>query len=116
MPDHPQFARDLGIDGNRLQVFLDRGWITPPILGGKPVYRDVDVARAALINDLSVEMGVWDDDIDLVLDLLDQLYDLRSALNTLIDALEHQPWDVRRDIVEDALKMNRVPLSSRSLS
>jgi chaperone modulatory protein CbpM len=81
MLDLPKLARELRVDSERLQIFIDRGWIAPPILEGRPVFRDVDVARAALIADLADAMGVNDEGVDLVLDLLDQLYSLRFALS-----------------------------------
>ncbi len=93
------------VDVARLQVFIDRGWLSPPMLEGQPAFRDVDVARAALIADLA-DMGVNDDGVDLVLDLLDQLYSLRLALSDLIDALEVQPRGVRSHLVNDARKLH----------
>ncbi|ACP21547.1 conserved hypothetical protein (plasmid) [Sinorhizobium fredii NGR234] len=106
--DYQEFARDLRIDMERLQVFIDRGWISPAMPEGRPMFRDVDLARAALIADLANEMGVNDEGVDLVLDLLDQLYSLRFAFSNLIDALEVQPRDVRRHVVNDAQKLNRL--------
>ncbi|MDX2265510.1 MAG: chaperone modulator CbpM [Hyphomicrobiales bacterium] len=88
--DDRQFARELCIDMNRLHVFIARGWISPLILDGRPVFGDVDLARAALIVDLRNEMGINDEGIDVVLDLIDQLYRLRFALGSLIDALERE--------------------------
>lgn len=85
---------------------MDRGWISPPILDGRPVIRDVDIARAALIADLADEMGVNEEGVDLVLDLLDQLYSLRLALGNLIDALEVQPRGVRIHLVNDARRLH----------
>lgn len=90
----------------RLRVFIDRGWISPLILDGRPIFRDVDLARAALIADLANEMGINDEGVDVVLDLLDQLYSLRFAFSILIDALEVQPRGIRRHVVNDAKKLN----------
>lgn len=105
MLDQPEFARELRVDGARLQIFIDRGWISPPVLEGRPVFRDVDVARVALIADLSDKMGVNEEGVDIVLDLLDQLYSLRFAFGNLIDALEVQPRGVRRHLVNDARRL-----------
>ncbi|MGQ2904787.1 MAG: chaperone modulator CbpM [Neoaquamicrobium sediminum] len=105
MLDQPEFARERRVDSERLQIFIDRGWISPPIVEGRPAFRDVDVARAALIADLADEMGVNDEGVDLVLDLLDQLYSLRFAFGNLIDALEVQPRGVRRHLVNDARRL-----------
>ena len=105
MVDQPEFAGAIRVDIERLQVFIDRGWVSAPILEGRQVIREVDAARAALIADLADEMGVNDEGIDLVLDLLDQLYGLRTALGNLIDALAVQPRGVRRHLVNDARRL-----------
>ena len=101
-----EFARNVRIDMERLRVFIDRGWLSPLNVDGKFMFRDVDVARAALIDDLANEMGVNDEGIDIALDLLDQLYGLRVAFSSLIEALEVQPHDVRRHVATDAQKLN----------
>lgn len=106
MLDHLESARDRRIDVQRLRIFIDRGWISPPVIEGRPVFRDVDMARAALVADLADEMGVNDEGVDLVLDLLDQLYGLRLAFGNLIDALEVQPCGVRVHLVNDARRLH----------
>lgn len=104
MFEQREFAKELRVDSKRLRIFMERGWIAPPIVDGRPAFRDVDVARAALIADL-VEMGVNDEGVDIVLGLLDQLYGLRTAFGNLIDALEVQPHGVRRHLVNDARRL-----------
>lgn len=105
MLDQSELVRKVHVRSERLQIFMDRGWISPPLLEGRPVLRDVDVARIALIADLADDMGVNDEGIDLVLDLLDQLYGLRLAFGNLIDALEVQPRGVRIHLVNDARRL-----------
>ncbi len=100
-----QFARHLRIDTERLRFLIDRGWIVPLEADGAQMFQDIDLARAALIADLAGDMGVNDEGIDLVLDLIDQLYSLRSALSALIEALEAQPRDIRSHVMKDAQKM-----------
>lgn len=104
MMDDEEFARDLQIDMARLRVFIDRSWISPLTIDGKTVFRDADLARAELIADLTVEMGINDEGVDVVLDLLDQLYSVRFAFINLIRGLEAQPASVRRHVVTDAQK------------
>lgn len=108
MMDHQEFARDLQIDMARLQVFIDRSWISPLIIDGRPLFRDIDVARAELIADLTSEMGINDEGVDVVLDLLDQLHSLRFAFNNLIEALEAQPLGIRSHVVTDAKKLRNI--------
>lgn len=100
-----QFARSIRIDADRLQVLIDRGWISPLVIDGRPMFQAADLTRAALIADLADDMGVNDEGIDLVLDLIDQLYSLRSAFSNLIDALEVQPGRTRRHVANDARKL-----------
>lgn len=105
MPGHHDFARELPIANGRLKVFIERGWISPPILGGQAVLREIDVARALLIVDLADVMGVNDEGVDLVLDLLDQLYSLRSAFGHLVDAIEVRPEGIRVHPTHDAQRL-----------
>ncbi len=113
--DHQEFARDLQIDMARLRVFVDRSWISPLVIDGKPIFRDIDVARAKLINDLTIDMGINEEGVDVVLDLLDQLHSLRFACSSLIETLEIQPLGVRRHKVTDAQKLRKLAkLGSRA--
>lgn len=78
--------------------------------------RDVDIARAALIVDLTDDMGLNEEGVDLVLDLLDQLYGLRSALAHLSDSLAVQPRGVRVHLVNDARRLARCATTGRTIS
>ncbi|MBB3320115.1 chaperone modulatory protein CbpM [Rhizobium sp. BK181] len=114
--DDREFAFLLQIDMARLGVFIDRSWISPFTIDGKTMFKDVDVARAELIADLTNEMGINDEGIDVVLDLLDQLHSLRFACNNLIEALETQPLGIRRHVVTDAQELRKLTmLRSRAL-
>lgn len=108
MMDHQEFARGLQIDIATLQVFIDRGWISPLILDERPTFRDFDLARGELIADLVNDMGINDEGVDVVLDLLDQLYSVRFALSSLIDALEVQPLGIRRHVATDSQKVTKL--------
>jgi len=103
-----EFARHVQIDMERLSLFIERGWISPLIVEGRHMFRDVDVARAALIGDLANDMAVNDEGIDVVLNLLDQLYGLRIALSSLMDALQLS-GDVRHHIATDPQKLDPLP-------
>jgi len=61
---------------------------------------DVDLARAHLIHDLK-RLGVNDEGIPVVLDLVDQLHGLRRTLRDLLSAIHAQPQAMRRGIVAD---------------
>ena len=48
-----------------------------------------------LIHDLRHGMDIGEDTIPLVLSLLDQVYELRAQLQSVLRAVEAQPADVR---------------------
>jgi chaperone modulatory protein CbpM len=101
-----EFARRARIDTERLRFLVDCGWISPLTTDGKVAFQEADVARAALIADLGEELGVNDDGIDVVLNLVDQLYSLRLAFSSMLEALQAQPAPVKRHIVKDAQKLD----------
>lgn len=88
MSSEEDFAVRARIDIARLRVWIDEGWIVPSRVGGQLVFRDVDVARAALIRDLDVMMGVNDEGIGVILALVDQLHMLRRDFDTVVEALK----------------------------
>ncbi|WP_378943197.1 MerR family transcriptional regulator [Mesorhizobium sp. ANAO-SY3R2] len=88
MSSEEEFAGRARIDITRLQVWLDEGWIVPSRIGGDAVFSEVDLARAALIRDLDVLMGVNDEGIGVILGLVDQLHMLRRDFDTMVEALK----------------------------
>jgi len=88
MLESEEFARVLHMERERLDLFIAHGWVTPLIVDGRPMFQDVDLARAALIIDLTDDLGINKEGVDVVLNLLDQLYGLRIALAELFDLLE----------------------------
>jgi chaperone modulatory protein CbpM len=75
--------------------WVERGWVHPDSEESGFTFREIDIARVYLIHDLRREMEVPEDTIPLVLSLLDQVYDLRSRLRTVLRAVEQQPPDIR---------------------
>lgn len=77
-----------------LIAWIDRGWISPG-----PAFADIDLARIRMIHDMRTLMRIEDETIPLVLSLLDQIYDLRGRLRSVLRAIEAQPAPVREQIV-----------------
>lgn len=91
------------------QLYARIGTLTPPRLTAwlrarivRPVqseqgnlYREVDVARLALLCDLAEDYRLDEDGMQLVMSLLDQAHQLRSDMRLLLGALAQQPPDVR---------------------
>ena len=89
------------VDRVELSRWVELGWVAPePREPEEPVFSDVDVARVCLICDLVHDMAVEEETVPLVLSLLDQVYSLRRQLNALTSAVQRQPEDVRRAILD----------------
>jgi chaperone modulatory protein CbpM len=78
-----------------LTTWVERGWVVPDTGEGGLVFREIDVARVRLILDLRRGMDVAEDAMPLVLSLLDQVYELRSRLKTVLRAVGAQPREVQ---------------------
>jgi chaperone modulatory protein CbpM len=79
--------------------WVERGWVLPDTAEAGFEFREIDVARVRLIRDLRRDMDVNEDAVPLVLSLLDQVYELRSTLKTVLRGLETQPREVQAAIL-----------------
>ena len=82
-----------------LTTWVERGWVIPDPAGASLEFREIDVARVRLIHDLRLGMDVGEDAMSLVLSLLDQVYELRSLMKSVLRAVEAQPHDVQAAIL-----------------
>ena len=80
-------------------TWVERGWVVPDADGADLEFHEIDVARVRLIHDLRHGMDVGEDAIPLVLSLLDQVYELRLRLKSVLRAVEAQPTEVQRAIL-----------------
>jgi chaperone modulatory protein CbpM len=95
-----EFVVHAPFDAEVLEAWIEAGWLLPRQDGAKRYFFDVDLARAHLIHDLA-RLGVNDEGIPVVLDLVDQLHGLRRTLHDLLSAIHAQPEAMRRLIVAD---------------
>ncbi len=79
-----------------LHAWIARGWVRPEReASGDWVFADIDIARIRLVHDLRRQLDIDEETLPVVLSLVDQVYDLRRALRTVMDAIESQPEPVR---------------------
>ncbi len=97
--DTEGFLRAARVDITVLETWIEAGWIVPRETELSR-FSPVDVARAQLIRDLKNDMGVNDEGIAIILDLVDQIHGLRGRLRELCGALSTRP-DVVRAIVAE---------------
>ena len=82
-----QFCSRVGIQHATLQVWVDEGWLVPRQADAGPELSEVDLARAYLIRELRDDLGVNDEGIGIILNLIDQVHGLRSMLQFLLGTL-----------------------------
>jgi chaperone modulatory protein CbpM len=85
------------LDAKALEAWIDAGWLAPGGEGAARRFSDIDLARAQLIRDLQEDLGVNDEGIDVILDLIDQVHGLRHTLRELLFSIHAQPETLRRD-------------------
>jgi chaperone modulatory protein CbpM len=96
-------ARFTDLGEAELVSWIERGWVRPERAEPDWIFEDIDVARVRLVHDLRHAMALNEDTIPLILSLLDQVYDLRDRLRTVLRAVDRQPDAVRQAVI-DALE------------
>jgi len=83
-----------------LRMWVREGWMKPSAGKEGPVFDELDVARARLICELKQDMGIRNDVLPVVLSLIDSLHQTRRDLQRLTQALEDQPPEVKRAVID----------------
>ena len=80
-----EFLLTAHLESDVLEAWIEAGWLLPRESREGRNFSEIDVARAQLIRDLQ-ELGVNDDGIPIILDLVDQLHGLRRMMRDLLSA------------------------------
>jgi chaperone modulatory protein CbpM len=84
-----------------LETWIEAGWLLPCREGDEHRFSDIDLARCHLIRDLKHDLGVNDEGIPVILDLIDQVHGLRRTLRSLLTTIEAQSDATRHRITAD---------------
>jgi len=103
------------LDAGVLETWIGAGWVVPRDDAETHRFAEIDVARAQLISDLKDDIGVNDEGVAIILDLIDQIHGLRGSLRDLSAALSAQPEAVRRAVAADLAPCRRVGPASRAV-
>ena len=87
------------LDQETLEVWIEEEWLVPSETAGEPAFSEADLARAKLIRDLIHDMGVNNEGVGVILNLLDQMHSLRKAMADMLPAMRERP--VPPDVDED---------------
>src|ERR1700723_1689975 len=83
MFDATELCRQLGIQRTALEAWIEAGWLRPVRARNDWRFSTIDLVRAQFILDLRDPMGVNDEGVAVILDLLDQIHGLRRALQAV---------------------------------
>lgn len=72
------------LDQETLEIWIEEEWLVPSETTDEPEFSEADLARAKLIQDLKHDMGVNDEGVGIILNLLDQMHSLRKAMADII--------------------------------
>ncbi|MBV9531375.1 MAG: hypothetical protein JO283_09955 [Bradyrhizobium sp.] len=86
-----EFLTRAGLERQTLEFWLEQRWLIPDQTSIEMTFSEMDLARAHLIRDMKVDLGVNDEGIDVILHLVDQLHGLRRALAQLKDVRATSP-------------------------
>jgi chaperone modulatory protein CbpM len=95
-----EFLRAAQVEASALEVWIEAGWVLPRGNAENGPFSEIDLARARLIRDLA-ELGVNDEGVPIILDLIDQLHGVRRALRDLLSTIAVEPEEARRQILSD---------------
>lgn len=93
-----EFQLRAEIETETLQAWIEARWLIPREGGTAPLFSEADLARVRLIRDLMRDLGINEDAVPVVLDLVDQVHGLRRALGGLVQAVRAQPEATQRQI------------------
>jgi chaperone modulatory protein CbpM len=93
-----EFLAAAHLEAGTLEAWIEAGWLLPRDRGEAGPFCEIDVARAQLIRDLR-ELGVNEEGIPIILDLVDQLHGVRGVLRDLLSTIGAQPEGQRRQIL-----------------
>jgi chaperone modulatory protein CbpM len=92
--DVREFLLRARLDAAALEAWVEAGWLAAGEDGG---FGELEVARACLIRDLRDDFGVNDEGVAIVLDLVDPLHGLRTALRRAALMLRALPEPLREE-------------------
>jgi chaperone modulatory protein CbpM len=88
------------IEAEVVQTWVAAGWLLPDQAGAAPQFTEIDLARAQLIRDLQRKLGINEEGVTVILDLVDQVHGLRRVLRELLSTIGAQPELERRRMIE----------------
>jgi chaperone modulatory protein CbpM len=93
-----------------VEAWIGEGWLRPQQTEGGLAFSEMDLARAELIRDLREDLGVNEEGVAIILDLVDQMYGLRRMLRELCEAIGAQPEELQQKMAVEILSRRPIHL------
>lgn len=78
-----EFLSLSGMGHETLTAWIKEEWLIPGGSVAEMSFSEIDIARARLIRDLKMDLGVNDEGVGVILNLVDQLHGMRRTLMEL---------------------------------
>jgi chaperone modulatory protein CbpM len=78
-----EFLSLSGMGHEMLTAWIEQEWLIPDDSSAEMRFSEIDIARARLIRDLKMDLGVNDEGVGVILNLVDQLHGIRRTLMEL---------------------------------
>ncbi|HXX50917.1 MAG TPA: chaperone modulator CbpM [Xanthobacteraceae bacterium] len=79
-----EFLLQAQLEDETLEAWIQEEWLIPGESAGEMTFSDADIARAQLITDLKNDLGVNNEGVGVILNLVDQIHGLRKVLTELL--------------------------------
>lgn len=90
-----------------VERWIARGLLRPSGTAETWSFEQIDVARARLLAELVGELGIDDETVETVVDLVDQVNTLRRQLDLVGHAIAEQPAATREAIAGALLRLGK---------
>ncbi len=87
------------VDRQELDIWIERSWVRPVRDERGWRFSETDLARVEMLCDLIHDLGLDREALDVVLPLLDQVYDLRRTVRVLTEAIGDLPQESRERVI-----------------
>jgi len=85
-----EFLYRAQLDQETLEIWIEEEWLVPGGTEAELQFSEADLARAELIRDLKRDLGVNDEGVGVILNLLDQVHSLRTVLAEVLQSVRER--------------------------
>ena len=90
MHSKQEFLVRAQLERETLEAWIQEEWLIPGQSAGELTFSDADIARAQLIRDLRSDLGVNDEGVGVILNLVDQVHGMRRVLTEVLRSVHNR--------------------------